>query len=82
MGAAAGDRGANAQPSRPTSIRPSDVVIGALPVHLVAEVCARGGRYLHLTMNVPPEARGRELTADDMKQFGARLEEYKVREVK
>lgn len=66
----------------PTSIRPGDVVIGTLPVHLVAEVCARGGRYLHLTMNVPPEARGRELTADDMKQFGARLEEYKVRKVR
>ena len=63
------------------AIRPGDVVIGTLPVHLAAEVCARGGRYWHLTMDVPSEARGRELTADDMERFGARLEEFEVKRV-
>lgn len=62
-------------------VRPGDTVIGTLPVHLAAEVCARGARYLHLSLDVPPEARGRELTADDMERFGARLEEYEVRRV-
>lgn len=55
-----------------------DSVLGTLPVHLAAEVCARGARYLHLSMETPPDARGRELTADDMEAFGARLEEYRV----
>ena len=61
---------------------PGDVVIGTLPVHIVAEICARGGRYLHLTLDVPPQARGRELTADDMERFGARLEEYEVKRLR
>jgi len=30
---------------------------------------------------VPPEARGRDLSADDMERFGARLEEYDVRKL-
>ncbi|MBI5136853.1 MAG: CRISPR-associated protein Csx16 [Nitrospirae bacterium] len=55
-----------------------DVVIGTLPVNLVARVCGQGGRYLHLSMDVPPELRGKELTADDMRRLGARVEEYRV----
>jgi len=60
-------------------IRPGDTVIGTLPVHLAAEVCRRGARYLHLVLDLPPEARGRELSADDMEHYGARLEPYEVR---
>lgn len=59
-------------------VGPRDVVMGTLPVHLVAEVCARGGEYWHLAMDIPPEARGRELSADDMRDFGARLEAFHV----
>ena len=62
----------------PETINPGDLVIGTLPVHLVAEICRRGGRYKHLSMNIPPEHRGRELSADDMEKFGARLEEFIV----
>ncbi len=62
----------------PRSINPGDLVIGSLPVHLVAEICRRGGRYKHLSMQVPPEARGRELTAEEMERYGARLEEFRV----
>ena len=65
----------------PASIQPGDTVIGTLPVHIAAEICARGGRYLHLSMNLPPEARGRELTAGEMDRYGAKLVEYSVREV-
>jgi len=60
-------------------VRPGDVVLGSLPVNLAAEVCARGGRYFHLSLELPYEARGRELTAEDMRRFGARLEEFWVR---
>lgn len=55
-----------------------DQVIGTLPVHLVAEICARGGRYFHITMNVPVEWRGRELTPEDMDTFGAQCQEFIV----
>lgn len=62
----------------PEVIQPGDVVIGTLPVHLAAQVCQHGGRFLHLSVDVPPEWRGRELTAADLRQCGARLEEYRV----
>ncbi|NWG32777.1 MAG: CRISPR-associated protein Csx16 [Rhodocyclaceae bacterium] len=53
-----------------------DVVIGTLPVHLVAEVNARGARYFHLTLDLPPELRGKELSAAELTAAGAKLEEY------
>lgn len=59
-------------------IQPGDTVIGSLPVNLAAQVCARGGRYLHLTLELPPELRGRELSADTMRALGARVEAYRV----
>ena len=59
-------------------IRPGDTVIGTLPVHLAAEVCRRGARYLHLSLDLPAEYRGRELGADDLERFNARLEAYRV----
>jgi len=63
----------------PEQIQQGDIVIGTLPIHLVAEINRRGGRYLHLSLNVPPAYRGRELSAEDMEKFGARLEEFEVR---
>lgn len=65
----------------PALIQSGDVVIGTLPVNLAAEVCSRGGRFFNLTLDVPPQARGRELTADDLDAFCARLEAFEVRPV-
>lgn len=62
----------------PEAVQAGDTVIGSLPVNLVARVCERGGRYLHLSLIVPRALRGIELSADDMDRFGARLEEYRV----
>lgn len=62
----------------PPDIQPGDTVIGTLPVHLTAEVCARGGRFFNLSLDLPPAARGTELSADDMDRYGARLEEYLI----
>ena len=62
----------------PEQVAPGDVVIGSLPVHLAAEVCSRGGRYLHLVLQVPAEARGAELSAEQMRAFGARVVAYRV----
>jgi len=63
-------------------IQPKDVVLGTLPISLVAEINQRGARYLHLTIeNLPQEKRGQELSAEDMDAFGAKLEEYEARKV-
>lgn len=60
----------------PESVESGDDVIGTLPINIVAEVNRLGGTYQHLSMDLPADARGRELTADEMEQYGARLETY------
>ena len=63
----------------PDIIQPGDILIGTLPVNLAAVVCERGGRYLNLSLDLPPELRGRELSVEQMRACGARVEEYQVR---
>jgi CRISPR-associated protein Csx16 len=63
----------------PAEVRPGDTVVGNLPVNLVAIVTARGGRYLHLAVKPPPERRGEELSLEELRQYGARFVEYRVR---
>lgn len=65
----------------PALVQPGDVVIGSLPVHLAAEVCARGARYLNLSLDLPAHLRGRELDAETLSDINARLEEYDVRRI-
>lgn len=62
-------------------VGPGDIVIGTLPVHLAAAVCARGARYLHLALDVPADKRGVDMDAESMRLHGARLEEYRVERV-
>lgn len=58
-----------------------DTVIGTLPMHLAARVCASGARFLNLTVDIPADSRGRELGARELEAFGARLEEFRVERV-
>ena len=58
-----------------------DRVLGTLPVQMIAQINERGARYLHLEMTIPEEARGRDLSAEDMERFGARLVEYRAEKV-
>ena len=58
-----------------------DTVIGPLPVQIIAAINARGGRYFHIEMDLPQEARQRELSADDMDRFGAERVEYRAERV-
>jgi CRISPR-associated protein Csx16 len=62
----------------PENVQNDDIVIGTLPIHLAARVCERGGRYLHLVLDLTSDDRGKEISADRMDQLGARIEEYKV----
>ncbi|MEJ2444375.1 MAG: CRISPR-associated protein Csx16 [Exilibacterium sp.] len=62
-------------------IGPDDTVIGSLPVNLASEVCARGARYMHLVLLLPPELRGKELSATEMLALNARLEAFHVEKI-
>lgn len=62
----------------PALISAGDQVIGTLPLPMVAEVQRRGARYLHLSVPIPPELRGQELSADQLDKLGASLTEYQV----
>lgn len=64
------------------AVQPGDVVIGTLPVGLAAQVQARGAAFWFLELDLPAEARGRELSADEMERCGARLVEYRVERVR
>ena len=59
-------------------IQAGDIVIGSLPVHLAARVCKSGGRYFHLSMEMPADKRGRELSTDELSQYGVVAEEFQV----
>ena len=59
-------------------IQEGDRVIGSLPVNLAAEVCQSGAQYLHLSLKLTPELRGRELSARQLEQLGAQLRPFHV----
>lgn len=59
-------------------ITSNDIVIGSLPVNLAAEICSKNSRYIHLSLDVPLDMRGKELTVEDMNICKARLEEFKI----
>ena len=59
-------------------IQRGDTVIGTLPVHLAAAVCSQGARFFNLSLDLPAQWRGRELSADELRQCNARLEAFHV----
>lgn len=62
----------------PADVQCGDTVIGTLPVHLAAQVCGRGAAYLHLVLQAPQEARGRELSAQELSALGATLQRFSI----
>lgn len=60
------------------NVESGDTVIGSLPVNLAAAIYARGARYLHLSLKLPAHLRGQELSADQLDELCARLQEYRV----
>ena len=59
-------------------IQRGDTVIGTLPVHLAAAVCQVGARFYNLSLDLPAHWRGRELSADELRQCQARLESFDI----
>lgn len=56
-----------------------EMVVGILPINLVADLNAKGVRFQMLTMNIPAELRGVELTEEQMAACGVKLEEFEVK---
>ena len=65
----------------PAEVSAGDTVIGTLPVNLAAEICKRGGRYLHLSLSMPLAWRGRELSAEQLLAASAELRAFRVEEM-
>ncbi len=59
-------------------IAAGDKVIGILPVNIAAQVCACGASYVNLSLDLPLEWRGRELSVEELILAGAKLEEFVV----
>lgn len=63
----------------PNDVKAGDKVIGSLPVNLAAEVCTRGAEYWHLSLQLAPQDRGRELSASELLDYSATLEQFEIR---
>lgn len=61
-------------------VNEGDVVMGTLPVNLAAEVCAKKAQYIHLSLRIPFELRGVELSSEQMMAYGADLKVYDVKQ--
>jgi CRISPR-associated protein Csx16 len=59
-------------------VHSGDTVIGTLPVHLAARVCAQGAAFYNLTLDLPEQWRGRELSAAALTACNARLERFHI----
>lgn len=63
----------------PAQVAAGDRVIGTLPVAMAGEICAKGASYWHLTLTLSAGERHKELSADDMDSYGAKIEQFDVR---
>ena len=63
------------------ALKAGDCVIGTLPINLVADLTARGIKYMHFSLEVPAELRGQELTLQQMIDCNATIEEFAVTRV-
>lgn len=66
----------------PAQVNAGDIVIGTLPVNLAAGVCKLGARYFHLSLKVPAEWRGRELTMAELLAGPAELRAFHIEEAR
>lgn len=62
----------------PATVQAGDSVIGTLPVHLAAQVCARGATYWHLVLHLPQAVRGQALSAQELSALNATLQQFHI----
>lgn len=55
-------------------MREGDRVFGVLPLHLIMRLLRKGVGYYGLIIpDIPPEKRGMELTAEEIKAYGGKI---------
>ncbi|MDK4681161.1 CRISPR-associated protein Csx16 [Kingella negevensis] len=62
-------------------VQAGDVIVGTLPIHLAAEVCAKGAKFYFLQMPQSFAGRGSEYTAEEMTAAGASLVQFDVKRI-
>lgn len=65
----------------PAEVTAGDTVIGTLPINLAAAICTAGARYFNLSIDLPADARGKELSSEELARFNARLEEFHAKRI-
>ncbi|MFA0465416.1 CRISPR-associated protein Csx16 [Vibrio breoganii] len=55
-----------------------DMVIGVLPLPIVAKLNQKGVAYFHFTLDIPLEYRGMELCEETLQKLSPRLEQFEV----
>ncbi len=56
------------------------LIIGNLPIHMIAELLQNNNRFVLVALNVPPELRGKELNEEELKKY-MKLYEVKKLEI-
>ncbi|HHW7506434.1 TPA: CRISPR-associated protein Csx16 [Mannheimia haemolytica] len=59
-------------------IQAGDTIIGTLPIHLAAEVCAKGATFYFLSVDIEREQRGTELTLEQLNHQGCSLQQFYI----
>lgn len=59
-------------------LKKGDTVIGTLPINMVYQLNQKSVRYVHLSLEIPANLRGVELSAEQLQQCQATLEEFWV----
>lgn len=63
------------------ALKMGDIVIGTLPINIVYKINQMGVRYKHLSLEIPAQWRGLELTREQLLQCSASLQEFSVQAV-
>jgi len=56
------------------------LIIGNLPINMIAELLQNNNRFVLVALNVPPELRGKELNEEELKKY-MKLYEVKKLEI-
>jgi len=57
-----------------SEIPKGSLVIGNLPLPMIEEILKRGSRFVIVSLNIPRELRGKELTEEELKKFAEFIE--------
>jgi CRISPR-associated protein Csx16 len=55
-----------------------DIVIGSLPIHLIAQLNSQGIRFISFQLDLPEHSRETELTEQQLTKLNVKMQEYIV----